>query len=345
MRKYGVFTNTFAQSASYKKQALEAIKFIIANSNECLIDNELKSLIMGKTTSSFNTPITQLYNHLIDSFKPRGRLPFVELYITANNPSELFTYDSLTFSTEELYDNPPKSVKGTIINLTNSVRSKPTVSGNMYQIDDLMKLHSLYIRGALCESYLKCDNRLWLTPKLASFIIKTYNMILIKQVSIFYHLNDPILLKKLMIVNHLFYSKLLDKEDEISELIYRLNVATAIEIKEVITELEDNGYNFDKRLMINDLCGMYSVLGGDKLKNFDVIKLYKLFSAGSIDKQYSGISLEYPPYWVHQILMIGSGTKHPVYFKILKDSNILKEIPAFAYDLNTTPSFISSLGE
>lgn len=345
MRKYGIFSNTFSASASYKKQAIEALKFILDNPSECFIDSELKSLILTKTTSSFQTPMTQIYNHLIDSYKGKNNLPFTQLYITVKNPPELFTYDSFTFSAEEIYDNPPHQLKGSIVNLTNTVRSKPSIGGNNYQIDDLLKLHSLYVRALLCESYLKSD-KVWLTPKILAFILKAYNMILTKQISIFYHINDPMLLKKMMIINYLFYSKLVDKEDDnMSELIYRFNVAPAIEVKTVITELEDSNIDLNKKLTLNDLCNMYQVIGGDKLKNFDMIKLFKLFSAGSIDKQYSGISLEYPPYWVHQILTIGSGGKHPVYYKIFKDTGILKEIPAFAYELNTTPTLFSGLGD
>jgi hypothetical protein len=79
MRKFGIFSTVFVQSASYKRQAIEAIKFIGTNPGQCLIDSELKSFILSKTQSSFATPITQLYNHLIDAFKGKNELPFPQI--------------------------------------------------------------------------------------------------------------------------------------------------------------------------------------------------------------------------------------------------------------------------
>lgn len=346
MRENGIFQTTFARSASYNKQVTEALKFITENHMLCFANNELKSFILNKTQSTFHTPMSQIYNHLIDTYKSRGELPFVEIFINTKNPPEIFTYDSFSFDFETINKNLPEKLKGSVVNLTNSIKYKPTPAGNMYQADDLTKIHSLYVRAALCQSYDNCADRMWLTPQLALFIIRTYSMILTKQISVFYHINDPLLLKKFNLINTLFYGTLIDKEMKsgYSDIVFRSGIGNFTEIKEMISELNDLGFTFDKRYNIIDVCSMYKAVSGDKLTTFDFPKLFKLFSAGSVDRPFAGICLEYPPYWVHQLLALGSGSKQPTYFNIFRDSGIMKEIPAFAHQLNTTQNFIGMLG-
>lgn len=348
MRQYGVLTTTFAQSASYKRQAQEAIKFIAANPNLTFADDELRFAIM-KSNSSFMTPISQLFSHLVDSFKMRGALPFVEIYASAPQPPEIFTSDSITFDTREVMKDLPEKLSGTIVNLTNSVKQKKGNSEASYVIDDIMKIHGLYVRAALCASYQLTHDKIWLTPKLCNFIIKSYNMIIINQIRALYHVTDPILLKKLNFLTSAFCAQMLDSEAQIGnglpDMMYRIGNWTASEIQGMMAELSQQGFNYDRKYNIIDLCAMIKALGGEKFQTFDVSKMFRLFTAGTIDKAYGAISMEYPPFWVYQILSIGSGAKHPVYNTIFKNNGLLKEIGAFAHDLNTTDTFIGSLGK
>lgn len=346
MRNHNIFRTSFAVSASYQKQVNEAINFISNNPMQCFADRDLQSFILNKTSTSFNTPMSQLFSHLINSYKSRESLPFVEIFITAKNPPEIFTYDSFTFDFADINPRVPEKMKGTVVNLTNSIKYKPSPSGNMYSTDDMTKLHSLYIRAALCQSYSNSGEKLWLSPQISLFLMKTYSMIMVKQISNMYHIFDPTLIKKLNFICQVFYANLLDKEVEkgYSELIFRSGLGSFTEVKDMFNELNDHGFNFEKQYGIHEMCAMLKAVSGDVLNNFDFVKMFKLFTAGSTDKSFAGISLDYPPYWAHQLLQLASGGRHPVYSTILKDSGELKNITAFAHLLNTTPAFIASLG-
>ena len=129
-----------------------------------------------------------------------------------------------------------------------------------------------------------------------------------------YHIFDPSLIKKLNFVCQVFYANLLDKEVEkgYSELIFRSGLGSFTEVKDMFNELNDHGFAFEKKYSVYELCSMMKAISGELLNNFDFIKMFKLFTAGSTDKSFAGISLDYPPYWAHQLLQLASGGRHPV---------------------------------
>lgn len=346
MRKFGILETTFAKSASYKKQIEEAAKFIVQQPALSLADDTLKNMVINKCTSSLHTPMNLLFQHLTDTFKNIRELPFVHVFVTANNPPEIFSSDSITFDFNEAMANPPGILDGTVVNLTNSVRLKKTLASQEYIIDDILKIHGLCVRAALCQSYLKSNDKLWLTPKLCLFIIESYNMIIVNQIRQYLNVTDPYMLKKIAFLNCAFMAQMLNKESHsgLPELMYRLNLGmTTNDINNLLGELTEKGYDFKKKYFAQDLCEMYKALCGERFNAFNISQLFRLFTAGHVDKPFASIMLEYPPFWVYQLLMIGSGAKQPVYNNIFKNNNLLSKIGLFATDLNTTDTFIGSL--
>lgn len=345
MRKNNIFNTVFAQSASFARQAEEAIKSITSNPTLTLADEELKTLIM-RSNSSFMTPIQHLFTHLVDSFKMRGNLPFIEVFYKLPNPPEIFTSDGVSFDTREVMKDLPERVNGPIVNLTNVVKLKASGGREEYVLGDIMKLHGLYVRSALCTSYLLSHDKLWLTPKICSFIIESYNMIISHQIRVIYHVTDILLMKKIGFIVSCFMAQRLEAEDKIGsvpDLIYRSGTWTSSEIQGMVGELNQHGFTFNKLYNIIDLCDMIKAIGGEKFHNFNLQQMSRLFTAGSIDKVFGSIAMEYPPYWVYQILLIASGTKHAVYNNIFKTGRMLDKFGSFANDINTCHNFIGSL--
>ena len=72
-------------------------------------------------------------------------------------------------------------------------------------------------------------------------------------------------------------------------------------------------------------------------------QLYRFLSSSSADSITMAIALEYPPYWVYQLLRVASGAKIPTISNVVRLRNIKGKIVQFATDIVGTGAVINKV--
>ena len=72
-------------------------------------------------------------------------------------------------------------------------------------------------------------------------------------------------------------------------------------------------------------------------------QLYRFLSSSAADSITMAIALEYPPYWVYQLLRVASGAKIPIMSNVIKLRNTKGKILQFANDIVGTGAVINKV--
>jgi hypothetical protein len=119
-------------------------------------------------------------------------------------------------------------------------------------------------------------------------------------------------------------------------------------MNDIIARMEDikpyreNGGN--DVLDITKICKILNQIGPARMKTFQPTQLYRFMSSSSIDSQIMMIAMDYPPYWVYQMLRIASGYKNPVMSNVIKlNASMKQKVTQFATELQTSNQILTKL--
>lgn len=324
----------FCKATNIKEQAKRALLFLVENYKLIeLSEVDIKKIKSFKSLT--NSPIDQLFTHINDANK-LDKYFLMELNkIDIEDIPEILTMSEISIDGSSISSNVPENLKKLWINLTPIMKKRITTYSPI-EINDLNKFQGMIVRSSLVRSYDNSD--IWLTPKIAAFIIKSYSITISSIVKRTYNLDiiDTEFIQTLFAV---YYAQLLGPTNgpfKIPPLLNRCGFLGSINeierrLEKILPYRENNGEDI---LEPYKICDILSQVGPARMKNFNVNNLYRFIAMGPIDSQSMMISLDYPPYFVFQILRTLSGTKNYVLNNVLKMPQLKRDIEAFVEDLN-----------
>ena len=331
------FDTSVATIAGFSAQMPRVLRYAVENRSLVFSSLELTSLVQPIRTI-LKTPMAELFDRLIVS----NMLPnFASIYIGVKDASipELLASNSVTIDLKqapgsETLRSLPELRNKILVNLTSTLRPN-TIQGG-FTVNAVDTLQNLFCRGALVASYY--DSADWLTPYLAEYTAKSYSMTLAGLISRYYNLS---LAETLRIAGifALYYCGLLT--EQMSGMPPAYTRCTWVGSRNELTQLyqlvqESGGIN---NLM--DVCRIIVETGPDKMKAFNMGALFAMAGNLGPDLITSQIALEYPPYWVFQIVLALSGAKIPLIYQLNTQKLTAEGRSKFLVSLFSTESLFS----
>lgn len=347
MSRPSLFSYLSAAASVNPKQLTILVEYLIRNTDVFLDTSEMNALFRSK--SVVTTPISRIYQRLIETneqgiFSP---IRFRSGVHTINEvaASRHLTLDMLqaievvTPATAGAISVQPNLNKKIILNITQFTKASGDVS-------DTLGLQSVIVRDLLSRSFFTDTRTTWMTPNLTHFVCKVYSMTLGSSVASWYNLDY----KTQTILNTLFaFFFLSAMSDDVS-------AANTLKTKYRYFGLPDSAEDLDQIFALiamtlqkptldslDDVCTVIDALGVERIRINRQILNTRLKSLGP-DILTTAIALEYPPYFTYLILLVLSGSKIGLSYR-LKSFNLMKEASVFVSDLIQTSSFIGSLSQ
>lgn len=331
---------SFARDNGLLQGVNTTMRYLVDNRQILLSPVDLNTLFQTKMLSS--TPTTVLFEHIYADGLT-DEYAFIDTSISSQSTPELLTISDITLDMKQLananmvFASLKEYRNKIIINVAPLI--KRTREG-FVKLSDVNELHNLIVRGALVSSYYNCTEKMWLNPPLLKYIAQTYSMCISSVLQRIYNLAIP---EQLTIAGALTWFIMTRMTDNYDELTYQCDyLGSKLSIRQMVEKFKetvDDIHFFD----LVKLADLIAICGPDHMKNFNKDILTRAMSRSGASYISMHIALEYPPYWVYQILYALSGNKS--YLKeILNKNKLLKSAGVFLQDLNTSRQFIPSVG-
>ena len=252
---------------------------------------------------------------------------------------EILTISAITTDGKYLSSHIDDRLKKVWCNITPWVKKK-TFETDRIEFSDIDKVQEIVVRGSLCRSYQ--ENNRWLSTDVAAMIIESYALTIGNILSSAYKLstvdNNIVILLFAM-----YYAQLFNLEGSMSnpELLIKCKklhqLGLDMQVVETISRYRENK---NEILSIKEICSILAKHGSVKLSTFTPAILYSLFSRGTTDIQIMLIALEYPPYYVIQLLRLADNYKN---YTLAANPNNKKIGQAVAERLRIDSTFIPKL--
>lgn len=348
MRDYydrSLFSTQYAKVSGMGVSLDKVTKFLLLN-RSVVLSEETMERIFG-TRISVNTPLSNIFKHL--SGHPCRNMFTGILPSSERNTSEIPDLLALPSITLDLRGSTlPASVKSLpeyndkiLINLSGLIR--PTGYGDTYEVSDFYEIQSLMIRGALCRSYTDVKfGYNWLSPSLSKFIIESYAVILSSQLVQTFALDFVQQMQVAAFFALYMSQKIANSNDPFPQTFW---LSTFLGDRKVVDEfVSTHRDTITDTLTLSDTCDLIATHGSARMRNFDLRMLNQICSRIGSDNISNMIALEYPPYWVQQVLLAISAGKSTI-LAALKRYRLLEPAKTFANSLSTATVFLNTLDD
>lgn len=346
MEPINIFRTSISGIYGVETQFPTISKFLLENRSDIRIQEEDKTEIL-KTKVLSTTPISRIFDNMLSTRKEH-------IFALLNIPSgvstpELFTMNHILVDVKQLEDVDSRNYRTIstfpeykdklIVNLTPFLKKKIQNA-----VTDMGAIQELLVKGLLVRSYY--DSKNWLTPALIKYLSKSYSMTISSNIARIYNLNYNEQMTVATILTAYFqllcFSDRTKNEFPVSikDCSYLGNRIDIVERLENIKEkLDGDVESFD----VNKMCEVISQLGPDRMSKFNTRVFYTSNQRLGNDHVSTLMSLEYPPYWAHQVLLALSGVKSGLYMAMKKQGKLVREGKDFSDTLARTSSFLDSI--
>ena len=343
MSKLTLLNSRYAKASGLSEQARKALMYLIKYQSLVLVPEQVNEII--KNVRIFvRTPITDMFQRVIDTDK-LNQFSVLNYTQMGLNLPELLTYDEITVDGKSIPDTSvPDVYRRPWINITPLLGGRGTYNG-IPSISDVPGLCNLFSRAVLCASY--DDAETWLNPKLSAFVVESYSMTIASLLRQTYNLAYDEEKFVQTIFAAYMAQKLAAPGDPLDTppLLYRCAfLGTMNEILErmsLIREYRENDGNSELTPAI--VAELISKTGPARMKNFNAAALYRYFTIGSVGSMSMLIAMDYPPYWVYQLIKSASGAKNPIITNVIKQTGYKQKIMQFATELNVSGGLVEKL--
>ena len=344
MKSITLLTTSFAKARQLPTMVQQAVPFLIKNGPlVTLQDNQIKDLQNLRVYSS--TPLSKLFQDITTAEKLRSFV-FFNLARYAQDIPEVLALDDVVIDGKTISFIPvPAQLQKCWINITPITAVKDSYNGTL-NITDLAAFSGMIVRAALCTTFQ--DNDVWLNPRLTTLVIENYSLTVTHVLRQAFNLSfeEEKFCQTLFAT---YYAQLLgcDKDPlSVPPLLMRctfLGAASDIlgRLEKIKPYRENNGEDLLNPIKI---CAILAECGPVRMKKFVPTMLYRFMSASSIDSQTMMIAMDYPPYWVYQMIRLASGYKNPVMSNVIKlNSSMKTKLIGFANELQSTNQILNKL--
>jgi hypothetical protein len=330
MNKLTLFETPYADARQLDKEMPRAVEYLTKYGQLMIVDHSFLNDIKIFSTTAASTIFTDIKDANKGSsflFYNIGRTTDVPTVLTVND----LTVDGAYIPKVSV----PDKLKKCWVNLTPIISQKDSYNGRI-NVTDVTELSHLIMRGALTMSYHSSDT-MWLPPNLAVYVIEFYSGVITNTVGQVYNLNYD----ERLYVQTLFaayYAQCLGGSNsplDLPPLLMRcqfLGSGTDIQSRmmSIKDSREDNGKDW---LYPAKVCDLISKHGPPRMKKFSAVQLYRYISATAIDSQVMLLAIDFPPYWVFQMLKVAYGYKNPVMNNMLRLSGTKTKLQEFAKNI------------
>lgn len=319
----------------------QALAFLIKDTADTVLTPDQLSHV-AQTRIFSSTPISKIYQDLVESDKLMSFICY-NLSGVADNIPEVLTIQDIVVDGKSVRNlSVPARFQKCWINLT-SISTKVDPYNVQYNITDSTMLTNLFVRAALVTGYE--DYEPWLSPKLASFVVESYATTIGVELGRIYGLdyNETMFVQTLFAA---YYAQLLGGEGVTMypTLLNRCGfLGTMNDITARIRSVEDLNNHPNKLWTPEIICYVLQQRGPHRMRKLTRTQLYRFLSSSSADSITMAIALEYPPYWVYQLLRVASGAKIPTISNVVRLRNIKGKIVQFATDIVGTGAVINKV--
>jgi len=319
---------------------VEAVSFFAKNYENVNVSDKDTSIL--QSIKNFGNPcMSALFSSIIDSDKLNifKFFDYSRLKHAAVGIPEILTVGAITIDGKYTTVHMDDRLKTIWCNITPYIR-KRTSESEKIQFSDIDKIHELVVRGALCRSYQESPT--WFTSDIAAMIIESYALTIGNILSSAYKLSfqDSNLIVLLFAA---YYAQLLHIDGSMSmpELLVKCKKLNQMGIDvNLITYINKFRVDPNQVLSLKEICDIISKHGHVKMAGFNSKILSSLFSKGTVDNQLMLIALEYPPYYVMQLLRLADNYKN---YTLSSNPNNKKVAQILAEKLRTESTFIPKL--
>lgn len=340
-----IFATPFVSSRFTKEQLTQAATFLIKHQMDLVLsDASVKSIGSARTFSS--APICRIYQSLVSNELLNKFLFYNLSGYTGDIPSALTAEDvTIVGSILPGVTVVPALVNKCWINIT------PIAKKDLYHdttITDTTRLSELVVRAALCDTYTKSPVP-WLSYNQLAYVIEFYGNVISAQLRNAFNLN-PMEKQFVATLFGAYMAQMVGPNDpnqwEVPPLLLRCSAfGSANEIMAVMNTVKPMRPNNGKSLLSIDLiCALIAEFGPQRMNKFNKAQFYTFICSSFLDSAVMMTAVDYPPYWVLQMLRVASGAKNPVISNYLKQSNQKPKLMAFAENIITTNIINERLG-
>lgn len=345
MTKPTIGSTTFGYMLGINAKAVDATAFLIKNPEVVMREKGLE--ILKNLRIHTRTPMTDIFIHLVEAEK-LPMFTITDMTISRESIPELFTLNDITVDGKYLNASIPKTYQNAWINLTPILSKRDAYnSAGGFSIADIPTMAALFARGALCMSYNDNASQGWLSPVLNTFIVESYVSMIVPYIAQYYKLEyDERKLVETIFAT--YYAQLLQPEemDPMSPpLLMRCGfLGSPAEIKLRLSVFEETReLNNMQRLSIGSCCKLLTMVGPSRMKDFTADKVYIPLTRSAVDSQAMSIALDYPPYWVYQLMTNVYGSKNPMLNNLIRYNEMKGKIMKFTMELNASKLFVERI--
>lgn len=343
--KENIFNIEFTKITNMEQNIQKLIKFIIDNRTDIYIDtNQMNEITSFPSLNK--SPVSLIYQ----KYKKLSNLDIFSLiYILdkANIPDILF-WKYINIDLEAIKDVYPKQHNA--ISMLPEYRSKI-----IFNITDILNREKTKILNAtyfqkiiirdLCSRYYNNFEDSWMNRKLLTDLTNFYSMTISFNISRVYNFSfqEQILLST--IFSYYFLTKCInDKAQKISfmnNLTFLGNRNIIVSVIDLIQDIiSENKYeDIDNQTKLIKV--IHEILP-NRIKTLDKKVFNTMCRNFNSDQIVSLMSIDYPGYWLYNVLTAVSGDKTNLYF-IFKKLNYMKKAIVFSDDLINSAQFFQSI--
>lgn len=340
MNHQSIYETQVSKTTLNLNQIKDLMKYLAVYQHQIAVSPaDQKQLLSSK--SGLTTPISNVYHHLVregvDSI-----LKLINIPKSIQDTPEVLTYPHLTFDIYQFYpvaETAARALGVTEFNKKILINITPWLNTRTGEFTSLSAFQSTVVRDALSRSYFT-SNGTWISPSAMRSTGKVYTMSLASMIASRYQLTAPQSKIVSIPIAYYYFSKVMPRKDvgaflTSSASTFKLDRST--DVSGTIDLIEEHFSGKDE-LSLEDLCSVLGELGIPKLQINGRI-LRTITASWGRDVHSSAMALEYPPYWVNNLLLAGSGEKTGLHH-ILKRMGLDRDIPDVASSLVRAPSLI-----
>lgn len=336
--KISLFDTEFAKLNGLDHGSNTTVKYLIDNRRIILTDTEKKAVYDTKGLAS--TAASAIVNGLA-SEELLDMFTLVDTSLSNQSLPELLAIADFTVDMKQMPGstnvmNSIKEYKNKIIFNTAPI-IKRTREGYV-SLTNLNDFHLMITRGALVNSYYTATGSYWLNPNLLKFITRSYSSILAVPIVKHFRLSVP---EQLLIETILAYFIMSRMADNHTELLSQCDfLGSKMTIKNTIDSIEER--IGDTTMTLSSMCDLMVACGPDHMSKFNVDIFKRMCGSMGSSSISTNIALEYPPYWVYQLIYTLSDNK--TYLGVLlQQTRLLKPAEQFLQQLISSRQFIPAL--
>ena len=338
--KVFIMDTAFSRENGLSQGINSALRYLVDNRQIVLQQMDLNTLFQTKILSM--SPTNKIFEHLLAD-NLMGEYSFIDTSMSSQSTPELLTITDITIDLKQITN--ARVVLSSLQEFRNKmiINVAPLIQrtrDGYVKLADVNELHNQVVRGALVSSYYNCNDDMWLNPNLLKYISQTYSLCIASTLQRLYNLDIPSQMTIATALAWFILNRMTDAADEITMQCDYLGSKLSIRnMIEMFKDIVDDINQFD----LVKLSNLIASIGPDHMKGFNKDILIRSIAKSGSSYISMNMALEYPPYWVHQILYALSGNK--VYLSnLLQKNKLLKSAGAFLQDLDTCRQFVPSVG-